>query len=421
MIGRITGTGPLIDGQYRPGLPQASVPKPAAPSGGAFNGTADRLEREHKAASGFKYDSRDDALEALGQDQRDKLKSVERYLRDLAATGRPEAIKQAQNMQAMLDKLLMQGKLEDRSAEGTTVLDELKKTLAGSTRTLQGNIGDWRTLRDETGMTPKAFVLQAVLEHLTDPRSIYQGDRTSTCGATTVQSMLAEAKPAEYARLVCQLLDEGSVVTAAGDLMSADVGGLGDSSDGRSHVEDLLQESFMSLARNLPELRMTGDVDLAQFGNGRLGWTSRGRFGAVEGATVEEGLTAAQMIGLSNSVMHGSSEAVFFEGMDPKKALDILQTALKAGPVPIGVKGDEIGHAVLLESIRGTEAYLRDPADPDGKPLVVPAAELMKEILFASVPAGANPRLGSGQAELGWVGGGGFGVNRGGPSAKRSG
>jgi len=409
MIGRISGTGPLIDGQYRPGLPQAAGPKPVSPSAGAFRVTADRLEREHKAAAGHKHESKDGALEALGQGQRDKLKTVERYLRDLGASGHPEAVKHAQQMQGMLDKLLMQGKLEDLSAEGTTVLDEMAKVLAGSARTLQGNIGDWRALHDETGMTPKALVLQAVLEHLVDPRSIYQGDRTSTCGATTVQSMLAEAKPAEYARLVCQLLNEGSVETAAGDLMSADVAGLGDGADRRSHVEDLLQESFMGLARDLPEPRMSGDVDLTQFGNGRSGWTSRGRFGAAEGATVDEGLSAAQMIGLANSVMHGRSAAISFEGLDPKQALDVLQAALKAGPVPVGVKGDPIGHALLLESIQGSNAYLRDPANPDGKPLIVPTAGLIKETVFASVPDVEQSRSGTTRRMMGKFGNGAYG------------
>ncbi|MEB3236026.1 MAG: hypothetical protein VKO64_00175 [Candidatus Sericytochromatia bacterium] len=415
-LGGLRGTGPLIDGKYRPGVPKAPEPTgdaavPANVGGAPRQAPADRLER----TAPRKHADKDKALDSLSEEQRDKYRTIDRYITDLSKIDHPDAARNAGALRAMLEQLLLDGKLDDKSSVGTTILDEMKKVLGGSARTLQGNIGDWRALADETGMTPKALVLQAVLEHLTDPRSIYQGDNTLTCGATTVQSMLAESKPAEYARIVCQLLNEGSVITAGGDLMSAEIGGLADGEDRRSHVEDLLQESFMMLAQQLPVDSVASAEDLARFGNVRSGGPGRGRVGAGDGAEGEGGLTGLQFIALANSMLNGQSKVAVIndpstpkQDRSPDETLRLLKKALESGPVPIGVSvpGQDTGHALLLESISGPNAVLRDPNSPDGKVKIVPVAQLVRDLMFASVPADQAVRSLPTSSEFGDVGGG---------------
>ena len=82
-----------------------------------------------------------------------------------------------------------------------------------------------------------------VLAHLAEPAVINQSSR-NTCGATTVQYVLATEQPAEYARLVVGLAGEGRVALRGGGAMRLPTGSTDRDDTNRDDVERLVQSAF---------------------------------------------------------------------------------------------------------------------------------------------------------------------------------
>ncbi|MEB3299015.1 MAG: hypothetical protein VKO21_05965 [Candidatus Sericytochromatia bacterium] len=288
-----------------------------------------------------------------------------------------------------LERLLIKGKLTRPSASGTTALSEMVAFIDRDPG-LHGPASAWVGPEDGFGPVPlksKQPVLELLIGQLARPMRVKQGEGTMTCGATVVQSLLAHKKPGEYARLVTGLAVDGQVKTAGGDLMKADFSKA--NVQGRDAISDVVQESFMGLARKMEGRQVIPDD--VQFGNGVSGRTVR-RFGNLEGAG--EGLGADEVVALVNTLINPAARAVGVEDRKPLARMALLDQELERGPVPVGIKvAPGVYHVVLVETKRS------DPDRPDGPPVYMvrdPAtgdrtsqkpAEFIQQLMFVSARA----------------------------------
>ena len=88
-------------------------------------------------------------------------------------------------------------------------------------------------------------ILAQAIAHVADPAVIAQGNR-NTCGATTVQYVLATEQPAEYVRLVAGLAGAGKATLRGGQAMALPADGVPRDDTSRDDVERLVQTAFQN-------------------------------------------------------------------------------------------------------------------------------------------------------------------------------
>ncbi|MEB3299945.1 MAG: hypothetical protein VKO21_10740 [Candidatus Sericytochromatia bacterium] len=214
-----------------------------------------------------------------------------------------------------------------------------------------------------------------VIEHLAKPDDIFQGEATKTCTVTVAQAVFAARHPADYARMVRELVQDGQSKTRKGDVVTTDGRGF-KTNEGRDPVEDLLQESLMTFAQN----RFPAEGEQRA---GRV-YSSTAKRGGTEQASLSDSqrnlaLTDHQYGQVLKSLTSENYLPVSFKPVGPLpdrtsearhllRQLDVMREAAERGPVPLGVAGhsltslDDLGHAVALKSMKiepETETRLR--------------------------------------------------------------
>ena len=324
------------------------------------------------------------AYEKLSPADKAKYDEVLRALkrnshRDYDARGEIEA----------LQKLLVEGKLTQPSSlpSGTTALDQMARLSREGAKILHpGNFPLGSTIFKAEGLNPTQLALATLVNQLANPGLIDQGQGTVTCGATSVQRMLAESNPGEYARLAVGLLVDGEVRTKDGHSMKADPSGLKETSDLRSAVSELMQDSFMSLARSLAPDGSVGALSPDQMGAGTYPPRTGGKFGSGEGKN--GGLTANQVVGLYDAVFRQSSVPVGVSGMSDMQRISALQDATRNGPVMVGVDvvrpdtGQHGGHVIVVQNVdlKKGVATIYDPGS--GETSEVSLRQLVGDLRF---------------------------------------
>lgn len=310
------------------------------------------------------------------------------------------------DLSTMLDRLDARGALNTVDQTGTP-LDERLAMLA--------------SMRSPKPGWPSGVQMAAhVVEHLHNPGCIQQGKGTLSCAAAVAQGSLAASKPADYARMVFELATRGESRTLKGDVVKADWRGIS-RSEGRDPVEDLLQESLLAFGeQSFPDAgqslggglfgaignRIMKVVSGIAKGVQKLARRLGGSGGDYSAEDRQRALPPRQLTSITDSltgearatlnVHHPSAEDRQNFLTDPnnvqRRVLEaILRESLRAGPVPLGITGQEfapedMGHAISLVAIQGQEAigHILDPGDGKIKP--VPFVDLLGKIENVALP-----------------------------------
>ncbi|MEB3299626.1 MAG: hypothetical protein VKO21_09100 [Candidatus Sericytochromatia bacterium] len=265
-------------------------------------------------------------------------------------------------------------------------------------RTVQQHLERLLALPDHVLKGTKAFDLACqVLKDLQSPERIYQGENTTSCTVTNVQSLLARQLPAEYVRMVADLASTGEYGTREGDVIRADWRGFS-RDEGRNGVADLIQESLMSFA----EVRFPKDAGTEL---GRKAYKAVMRWGKELGILQDSGeppaedraLTAQQLVKLTESLTGNASLpsplrkgfANSTEQTGYRKAMErvVIDAVKTSGPVQFGVAGsreEDMGHLMSIQSIRlghgsGPIANVYDPANAAVGVQAVPLSSLLDD------------------------------------------
>jgi hypothetical protein len=267
---------------------------------------------------------------------------------------------------ANLERLLVEGKLPgamDKVGEGN-LLDSLSKL---ATQELGAGIN-------------RSEVLSQTLQAVADPSSITQG-AALTCGAATVQIMLAKESPAEYARLMAGLAGaDGKVKLAGGKELVREAGWNASQIPGAAN--QLMQTAFMEYA--------TGNYDSV---NDLRADGKKGLY-VDEVAFLQEGV-----LGRAVTEVEGNSDDVM---------LKISGQANSGKPVSVLVEGEGGGHYVQVTKVKDGKLTYIDPRD--GQEHTVDAAEFQKQVRAANIdaPKGTKLRKARPKNHKGILGGGCF-------------
>lgn len=92
---------------------------------------------------------------------------------------------------------------------------------------------------------PLPTIATQIRSHLADPTQIDQGNR-NTCGAATIEYLLATEDPAGYARLAADLADDGQARLRNGKTLTVPRDAWLPDGSGRDDVERLMQAAFQA-------------------------------------------------------------------------------------------------------------------------------------------------------------------------------
>lgn len=129
-----------------------------------------------------------------------------------------------------LKKLLDSGRILAKDANGKTVLDHLQR--------LQAEVGDDKFKKE---------ILTSLVAQLAKPEEISQGNY-SICAQATVEYLHAKDDPADYARLVTDLVTRGETSTRGGARLFLNESGLQQDQSGRSATSRLFQSTLSDFA-----------------------------------------------------------------------------------------------------------------------------------------------------------------------------
>lgn len=278
------------------------------------------------------------ALDALPPGEQDKYHQLFR-----ATDSHPAA-------QAQLGKMLVDGTLSRKDSKGNTLLDNLATIAKGPA----------------TDGLNSSQVLTDTLADITDPSTINQGDK-GTCGATSVQSELAQREPAEYARLIAGLsTGNGSVSLQDGTQMSSK----GDyNASAPSTTVGLLSPAFMK----------------AQAGGGYNVKSDSGNWSDVDIANLE----ARVFGGHYDAQKVGGGFLGIDAGMSSSDALKNLQKATPDNPVVAAISVPGGGHYVQVVGYDPGKKTVTI-RNPWGETDEIPANEFAKQLTSIITPGDGN-------------------------------
>lgn len=332
---------------------------------------------------------------------------------------------------ASLQSVVGMGLITSKDSSGKTVLDNLSEL---ANRTLAA------------GVAPVGFgarhldsdLLENLMNTLANPQSVYQGDNTRTCAATTVEELVANVSPGDFATFATTLLLDGKGLTPTGQtipLARNAIGTGGQELRGRDSLDTIIQTSMMAFAQNLPangtsvsggRYGSTGSMGGGRYGvsgtwgGGRYGsaggmgggrYGSTGSMGGVSADASGQGLTGSQLAGLVGVFLPDRADYLQATDANASVVVDRVIKALATGVgVPVGVrvpvldqdgkperdaKGNIVysGHAILLEGFDSkTQTFtFYDPGDPQHPKKHVSLEQLTQDILAAIVPTIAPP------------------------------
>ncbi len=145
-------------------------------------------------------------------------------------------------------------------------------------------------------------LLRQALAHVAEPAVINQGDRW-TCGATTVQYVLASEAASEYVRLVAGLAGEGRVALRGGQTMTRVADSVARDTTTRDDVERLVQSAFQDYGDDFRG-RYANQTDTIAHANGDQGGIG-GFFRKTVGRAVDWVVgQAGGQLGISEGKIH---------------------------------------------------------------------------------------------------------------------
>ncbi len=273
-------------------------------------------------------------------------------------------------------------------------------TLAGIVNALAHRLDDPVAPALQGAITGDKAIAE-ILHTLAKPESIIQGKGTATCAAAVVQILVARSDPEHYAKLMANLLFEGSarapdggrIVLTTDELRNRELG----KDTGRGAFNAAVQGSLMDFARRLEP---GGDATFdggryrtaATYGGGR--YRSTATYGGE--TSQAEGLTADQVKALVDRMLDGAASSVAITDGNRADALGALQAALegrrytgravrkaqddllkayskdvKSGNVsgvPVGVQTESGDlHEILVLGMTATDVIFQDPGDGQTK------------------------------------------------------
>ncbi|MDY7228555.1 hypothetical protein [Hyalangium rubrum] len=294
----------------------------AAAAAGATSATSAKLREEFQASDGFKDLSADQQKQALEVFDAMDLQG-QRALKDL--TDRQMSV--STETDCRIGTALL-----DRDSTGKTLLDNLHQM---ATQKMPDSFKD-------SGVTRESL-MASICQEAAHPGEINQHNR-GTCTVTSMQYMLNDTNPAEYARIMTGLMSEkGEVTLASGATLSRDADSIApDSATQRSSSERLFQAAMMQYARGGAE----GDYS---------NLTNK-----------DDGLNASEQ--------ERTLEALFnrdFDNYTGGGADDILAKLKDRSPTDSYIRmhwGEDKsgGHAVVVDRVENGRVYIRNPHGPGG-------------------------------------------------------
>jgi hypothetical protein len=292
-------------------------------------------DEDKQAVAGFRRSERRE-YRKLSPSERKKFRKVYDYLLCEKAPGlETPSSKEAREG---LRSALKFGVLKAKDRNGKTVLDHFADRAAGD---LKSGLDGPKYGLDARGQ------LQNLAKAIGHPPGIFQGTRTDTCVATSLQVQLARRDPGEYMRIAGGLVFDGKVDLHGPDggksTMKLDKRALWDEQGKkvRDTTQELVQQSFMTYARDkFPPLRDRGDSD--GHGAGRAG--GRWAFGGNG-----KGLTMRQSEGLFENVTgHYASALNVTDGNREAVGDAVLAAEKKGRRFQVGLASSRGGHMVTL-------------------------------------------------------------------------
>lgn len=264
-----------------------------------------------------------------------------------------------------LQVLLVEGKLTSGPAadDGKNLLQSLDRL---ATDPLHASI-------------PRGELVSDMLQEIALPSIINQHNK-ATCTVTTLEILMAQERPAEYARLVAGLASpSGSVNLANGDALLREPGTERTDGTRRTISARLWQAALMEY----------GNGDKTNYDNAKdlhieTNQTGLGQSGVQR---VLSGLIDAKPKLLDTSESPQSKLDAFKDTM-----LGTIRTSANAGnPVPVAIqwgKPDAQGamhqvHEILVTRVAGNDVYFNNPWGTEDK---MALSDLKKRILFSNVP-----------------------------------
>ena len=175
----------------------------------------------------------------------------------------------------------------------------------------------------------KAAAMESLLKELTNPHQNINQHFMATCTCTSMSFDLAAMKPAEYARIVTDLLTTGQSKLANGETIHPPINGFGYDQTNRSAGERLMQSALMNYAKN------------GQYSNDKS----------------DDGLYTDQEVKVLSAITGKQYDVV----MDNKEGT--LRNYLDGGRGPVYADfgwGDG-GHAVAILKVEDDRVYFRNP------------------------------------------------------------
>ncbi|MFN8612959.1 MAG: hypothetical protein U0931_35800 [Vulcanimicrobiota bacterium] len=187
-------------------------------------------------------------------------------------------------------------------------------------------------------------VTQDVLQALNRPGAIILQDSKGTCTVTTLEHLLANTDPSEYARLVGGLTSEAGTVTLRnGEILLRNPTGLAADGTIRNDASRVLQSSLM---------------DLGSAGNYHNGLDLVTRTSNSAG-----GLLPQEYLQVFQAVLGGQWEARGVAGAADRTAFE--QAVAQGTPVPVDLRwatgGQDANHMLSVTRMDDNYVYLRNP------------------------------------------------------------
>ena len=191
------------------------------------------------------------------------------------------------------------------------------------------------------GLTTEGLLGDLVRE-LANPGLIHQSNR-GTCAATTAQYYMAINHPAEYARLVTDLMTTGKTTTASGAVYNRDDPSMLDDNSTRNAVDRVIQATLMDQSS-------AGDYDNA---------TDRRTDGSG-------GMSSQDMTQLLRDMTNGvDGDMRMVSGNSTSILQRIADSTARGIEVPVGINWSQGGmhakHALLVTGIQDGYVTLRNP------------------------------------------------------------
>jgi hypothetical protein len=277
-------------------------------------------------------------------------------------------------IQAGLERLKDSKALEDLDASGKSLLTHLVELIDLKTSVV-------------VGMPSGKDLVRLLVTDLADPSQIYQGTGTTTCTVASMQSILASAQPAEYARLAGELARTGKADMIGGgrlEILPADF----TAKEGRNPLADAFQESLFRLGSALGGTASSG---VAQFGAVALKAARKVFAGEIPGGlTIEQYSRLHEMLTGYKRVLVEPDASVWnqliMNRVDDKGREKTMNATAFLAPEP----GGTIGHAVVIERLSqmpdgSLMAHVRDPMSPGVKQ--IPLADLQARVQLLEMDA----------------------------------